>query len=48
MENIVKKSLEELIRDGIIEEIEEGKYELVRNINTDLYIEEIEEDFKNN
>lgn len=44
MENIIKKSIEDLIRDGYIEETEEGTYQLVKDKNTDLYIEEISND----
>jgi predicted transcriptional regulator len=43
MEIIIKKSFEDLIREGYIEEIEEGQYYLVRDENTDFYIEEISE-----
>lgn len=41
MKNQTRKSFEDLIREGYIEEVEEGQYQLVKDENTDFYIEEI-------
>ena len=38
---MLKKDLEELIKDGIVEEIEEGIYILSTGETAELYIEEI-------
>lgn len=46
MEKMIKKSLEDLIRGGYIEEVSEGVYELTKDENTDLYIEEVSNLYK--
>lgn len=46
MEKIIKKSLEELIKSRIIEEVSQGTYQLVKDKETDLYVEEISDLYK--